>query len=157
VPATVAAGVALFALRTWHYTGTFSVFKGTQASLLSVWRPDMTLVDGVRAAIASVVMVLSTTDPPRMHLGAVPLFVGSFVALAALARIRPFDRTPFPLAVFALSSLAGAVVARGSAYTGRFSIHVIGAMTAVLACALAQAWAAARQAARPRIGPAVTA
>jgi hypothetical protein len=150
VPTTVAAGVALFALRTWYYTGTFSVFKGTQASLLSVWQPGMALTAGLRAAAASVAMVLSTTDPPRLHMGALPLFVAPTLAVAALARIRPFDRLPLPLVLFALSSLAGALVARGTAYTGRFSIHVIGAMTAVLACALAQAWTAASKAARPK-------
>jgi len=61
------------------------------------------------------------------------------------------------LCVFALSSLAGALVAHVGSYTGRFSIHLIGAMTAVLVCALSQAWTAALRIARPKIEPATTA
>jgi hypothetical protein len=39
------------------------------------------------------------------------------------------------VAAFCLASLAGSLVARGSAYPGRFSIHVIPVAVAVAACA----------------------
>jgi hypothetical protein len=37
-----------------------------------------------------------------------------------------------------LASLTGSLVARGTAYPGRFSIHIIGAGATVLVCAAAE-------------------
>lgn len=148
LPATVAVGLALFAWRTWFYTGTFSIFLGTQSALLSLWRPEMSVTGRASAVVSSVMMVLTTTDPPSYHNGAVPVIAGAVLSAAALSGIGLLGRLPFALVGFCLSCLVGAVVARGTAYTGRFSIHLIGASVAVLTCTL---WLASEARRRVRV------
>ena len=70
-------------------------------------------------------MVLTTTDPPAMHNGALPVIAAALLAVLAAAGVPPLGALPFPAVLFMLSSLAGAIVARGSAYPGRFSIHIL--------------------------------
>jgi hypothetical protein len=122
--------------------------------MLSAWQPGRPISDGVRTVVETIMIMLSATDPPRLHAGALPLFAAALIALAALFRVKPFHRLPFALSAFSLSSLAGALVAHVGSYTGRFSIHLIGAMTAVLVCAVSQLWTAALSAVRPRSEPA---
>jgi hypothetical protein len=40
--------------------------------------------------------------------------------------------------LFCLASLSGALVARGSAYSGRFSIHIVGITCGLAVCAVAK-------------------
>jgi hypothetical protein len=137
IPATIALGMFLFALRTWHYTGVFSIFHGTQAGALAVWRSGMTLDNVARNMIESVMMVATTTDPPAYHNGALPILVGAALSVAALTGAGLPGRLPLPLAAFTLAAFSSALIARGTAYPGRFSIHVIGATVAVTICAIA--------------------
>jgi hypothetical protein len=136
--ATVSVGLLLFALRTWHYTGVFSLFHGTAGSALRVWQPGMSLGAGSKAMFDSLMMVLTTTDPPRIHNGSIPLIAGAAAAVAAVTGVGVLRELPFGAVMFCLASLAGALVTRGSAYSGRFSIHIIGAATTVLVCAMAR-------------------
>ena len=140
VPACIAAGLALFALRTWYYTGTFSVFLGTQGTARSIWQPGVSIGEGLTAVFSSLMMVLTTTDPPRYHNGAVPVIVGAAVSALAVTCVGLLGRLPLGLVGFCLSCLVGAAVARGSAYSGRFSIHIVGASIAVLMCAISLAY-----------------
>jgi hypothetical protein len=136
VPASIAIGLALFALRTWHYTGTFSVFMGTQGSQRAIWQPGMSFADTAWAALGSLMMVLTTVDPPHFHNGAVPVMAGAVISLVSLTAVGPLRRMPLAPILFTLSALVGSLVARGSAYSGRFSIHVIAAAVSVLLCAV---------------------
>jgi hypothetical protein len=144
VPAVIAFGMFLFAVRTWYYTGHFSVFYGTQAALLAVWQPGMSAGAAARAMLDSVLMVATTTDPPSYHNGAVPIMAGLIVALAALSGAGVFGRLPLPLMAFTLAAFSSALIARGNAYSGRFSIHVVAATVAILICAIAEAAQLAR-------------
>jgi len=137
VPMAIALGMFLFALRTWHYTGHFSIFYGTQSALLAVWQDGMSFGEVARAMIDSVLMVATTTDPPSYHNGALPVMAGFALAVAALSGAGLVGRLPLPLVAFTLAAFASALIARGSAYSGRFSIHVLGASAAVVTCALA--------------------
>ncbi|MEP6782870.1 MAG: hypothetical protein ABI983_04315 [Acidobacteriota bacterium] len=137
VPAGLAIGMALFALRTWHYTGTFSVFLGTQAGARAVWQEGMSFAQAAAAAFSSLMMVATTTDPPRYHNGSVPIMFGAAVSVAALSGAGWLGRLPFAPVLFTLAAFAGSLVARGSAYSGRFSVHVVGATIAVATCAFA--------------------
>jgi hypothetical protein len=44
---------------------------------------------------------------------------------------------PLPLALFFLVACSGALAARGVAYAGRFSVHLLGAGCALTVCAVA--------------------
>jgi hypothetical protein len=134
VAATLAFGVLLFASRTWYYTGVFSVFYGTQRNLLGVWQPGMPLATVVGRMASSVAMVLTVNDPPRFDLFALPVLIGAVGALLAAARAWRFREVSPRLLIFFAASIAGALVARGSAYPGRFSIHAIPIACAIAVC-----------------------
>ena len=138
IAAVVAAGVLLFAWRTWHYTGVFSVFYGTQRDLLAIRQPGMRPTTVIAGMLDSVWMVLSVNDPARFDVYALPVLAGAAVAVLAALRVPRLSAVPPRLVLFFLASIAGAFIARGSAYPGRFSVHVI-----PIACALAVCGAAA--------------
>jgi hypothetical protein len=137
IVATIAAGVVLFAWRTWYYTGVFSAFYGTQRDLLAIWQPGMTLRDWLGRVRDSVLMVVTVNDPPRFDVYALPVLCGAIVAVAAIARAPRLRAIPTPAALFFFSSIAGAFIARGSAYPGRFSVHIIPIACALTVCAAA--------------------
>jgi hypothetical protein len=82
-------------------------------------------------------MVLTGHDPARLALDSVPLLAAGAIAVAALAGIRGFRDAPLPIVAMFLSGLAGALVTRGWAYEGRFSLHLYGAASALCVWALA--------------------
>jgi hypothetical protein len=137
IAAALALGGVLFAWRTWYYTGVFSVFHGTQREFLAVWKTGMTWQEAMPAMISSVMMVLTGQDPPRLVLHATPLFAAGVISVAALAGIRGFHDAPLPAVVLFLAGLSGALITRGWAYEGRFSIHLYGSASALCV------WAAA--------------
>jgi hypothetical protein len=131
IPGVIGVGVLLFAWRTWHYTGVFSVFYGTQRDLLAIWQPHLPLRTVAERAIGSAMMVLTVNDPPRFDPYALPVLVGAAAALLATLGVPRVRRLPAAPVLFLYSGLAGALLARGSAYAGRFSVHLI-----PIACAL---------------------
>jgi hypothetical protein len=137
IAAVIGAGVGLFAWRTCYYTGVFSVFHGTQRDLLAIWQPGMTAAQFVQRAVASVMMVLTVNDPPRFDPYAVPVLAGAAAAILCVARVPGLRRLPLAPSLFFVTAIAGALVARGSAYPGRFSMHVIPITSAVCVCAVA--------------------
>jgi len=142
VIAALAVGLALFALRTWHYTGNFSVMQGTalDASIgvgRRVWMPGATVSAGLRSMYESVMMVLTTSEPPQVHTGSLPLIAAAIVAVLALVGIPVLRRLPANAVLFTLASLSGSLVARGTAYSGRFSIHYVPIAAAVVMCTAA--------------------
>jgi hypothetical protein len=158
VAITIGVGLMLFAARTWYYTGDFSLFRGTaldieRGSARRVWQPGMSFSEGIGAMYDSVMMVLTTTDPPHIHNGSLPLIAGVLISIAALSGIALPGTLPLSLVLFCLSSLVGALLARGTAYPGRFSVHVIPAATAVLMCAAARAVSLLRRVPRRATAP----
>jgi hypothetical protein len=137
VVAVLAIGVLLFAVRTWHYTGVFSLFYGTQRDVLSTVQPGMSFTDALSRMVASLMMVLTLHDPAQFDVVALPVLTGAAVMVLSLAGVSRLRTLPLPLVLFALSSCAGALIARGSAYEGRFSVHVIPIMCALTTCAAA--------------------
>ncbi len=133
-----AVGLWLFTARTWYYTGVLSMLFGTQAGTLSVWQPTDRGESAVQNVIGSVLMVLTMNDPPRFDVRAVPVFSGALVSVFALVRVPPFRALPFNAVVLCLAGLSGALVARGTAYPGRFSIHLVPVTVALFICAISQ-------------------
>jgi hypothetical protein len=143
----VAAGVFLFTLRTWYYTGVFSMFHGTTMSSHALWQPGLTWPEVAERMGSSALMVLTMNDPARFAWYAIPLIVAAMVSLAAIIGIKAMRDLPLPLVLFFLAGLSGAFVARGVAYSGRFSTILIGAGSAVTVCAVARlvdAWGVKR-------------
>jgi hypothetical protein len=82
-------------------------------------------------------MVLTATDPPAFTWHALPLIIAALIAIAALAGVPLLRNAPAPIVMLFLAGCAGALVTRGWAYEGRFSIHLFAAASALCA------WAAA--------------
>lgn len=133
----IAVGLLLFAARTWHYTGVFSLLYGTQGSARSVWQPTDDGQSPLQNAIGSFLMVLTMADPPTFEPRGLPIVVGFIASVLALIRLKPFDRLPMNAVLVCLAGFAGSLVARGSAYPGRFSAHVIPVATGLSLAAIA--------------------
>ncbi len=139
IVATVGTGMLLFATRTWHYTGVFSVFYGTARDHLAVWQPGISMRVLLTSMMDSVMMVLTVNDPPQWDPYALPVLAGGAVSALAIAGLPVARRLPAAVVLFFFAAIAGAFIARGSAYAGRFSIHVIPVTSAAFICALASA------------------
>jgi hypothetical protein len=129
--------VVLFSLRTYYYTGTVNALAGTQASARSVWQPTGDGQSVAENVIGSVLMVLTMSDPPRWDVRALPIIIGVAVAILGLCGVAPFRRLPMNVSLLCLAGMASAFVARGSAYPGRFSIHLIPVTVALTVCSAA--------------------
>ena len=137
VAGAIVFAMALFTMRTYHYTGVFSMLHGTTWGNHALWRPGQPLSDAAAGMLSSLMMVLTFNDPPRFALYAVPLLFGAIAALAALAGIKGFRDIPLALAAFFVVACSGALAARGVAYAGRFSVHLLGAGCALTIAAIA--------------------
>ena len=137
VTLTLGLGLLLFAWRTWYYTGVFSVFYGTQRDLLAIWQPGMAAGTVLARMAGSVMMVLTMNDPARFDPFALPLLLGAAISVLAIVGVPRLRELAIAPVVFCLSGLAGSLVARGSAYPGRFSFHVIAVSCAIVTCAAA--------------------
>ena len=139
VCASLAIGVTLFAWRTWYYTGVFSFFHGTQREHLAVWKPGMPAAAVLESMVSSLMMVLTASDPPQLAWHSMPLLTAAVIAILALLGAPGLRNAPLPLALFFLAGCSSALVTRGWAYEGRFSIHLFGGAAALCAWS---AWAA---------------
>jgi hypothetical protein len=134
VLACLAVGLTLFAWRTYYYTGVFSVFHGTQRQNVSTIQPTDTWPQAIGHIVEAVLVLVTVQDPPRFDPRAVLVIGGIAIAVLALMRVPGFRRVPAGPALFCAAGLAGALVARGTAYVGRFSIHLMPVAVALAAC-----------------------
>jgi hypothetical protein len=137
VAGMVLTAMFLFTLRTYHYTGVFSMLHGTTWGNHALWRPGQPLPEAAAGMLSSLLMVLTFNDPPRFALYALPLLIAAAVALAAMLNIGRMRELPLALVAFFLVACSGALAARGVAYAGRFSVHLLGAGCALTVCAIA--------------------
>ena len=145
----VAAGMLLFALRTWYFTGHFSFFQGTTIGVNSIYQPGMSMLELARRMLDSAWMVLSMNDPPRFIWYAAPLIAAGVISLAAILYVPVARDLPLSIVLFFLAGMSGALVARGVAYSGRFSTIVIGSATAISIAAIALAWTGRKSGVEP--------
>ena len=138
VPSVIGLGLLCFAWRTWLYTGVFSVFHGTQRYIVSLWQPGAPVGVTLRRVAHSVLLVLTVNDPPRFDPFALPILAGAVVAVLSIAGTPKLRDLPAAAVLFFFASIAGAFVAAGWTYTGRFSIHVMPITCALAACGAAR-------------------
>lgn len=132
----MAIGLWLFTARTYYYTGVPSMLHGTTAYLNSVWSGPGGRLAAIGRVGSSLAMLVTLNDPPRFDIRAVPVITGVIAAVAGLAGVRRLRSVPLGAALFCLAGLAGGFVARGVAYPGRFSTHLIPVTVALAVCAV---------------------
>ena len=86
----------------------------------------------------SVMLVLTVNDPPRFDPYALPILAGAAVAVLSLAGTPRLRDLPAAAVLFFFASIAGAFVAAGWTYTGRFSVHVMPITCALTVCGVAR-------------------
>ena len=82
-------------------------------------------------------MVLTLNDPARYDPFAIPVVGGAVAAILGLLGVPRLRTLPMGLVLFFISAVVGAFVARGSAYAGRFSLHIIPVTCALSVSAIA--------------------
>jgi hypothetical protein len=125
----IGAGITAFAARTWYFTGDFSFFAGTtikqNGTGLGLTLSSFASAAAWRSALESVMMIVTVQDPPRFDVRAVLVLGGVVAAVGGLLGAPVLRRLPLAPAVMCVAGIVGGLVARGQAYPGRFSIHVI--------------------------------
>jgi len=84
---------------------------------------------------------LTGADPPAFAWYALPILAAAVVAAAALAGAPVLRDAPLPVVAMFVAGASGALVTRGWAHEGRFSIHLYGASAALCGWGLSRAWA----------------
>jgi hypothetical protein len=135
-------------MRTWYYTGHFSLFLGTQRDLVSTGLGVSTIFSGAAwgRALESVAMIATVQDPPRLDPRVVVVTAGAACAVLGLLAAPVVRRLPFGLSMFCVGAIAGGLVVRGSAYAGRFSVQLIPVGTAVAVRSMTLAFGQSAQA-----------
>ena len=139
----IGVAVTAFAARTRYYTGVWSVFAGTtrehNATGLALSWGSLASGDTWRRAAESVLMIVTVQDPPRFDIRAVLVVAGVIAAAGGLLNAPFLRRLPLSLVVCCFGAIVGGLVARGVAYPGRFSLHLIPMAVALSVCAVTQA------------------
>jgi hypothetical protein len=135
---TFAAGVALFALRTWWYTGVFSIFYGTSLKNNDLGlRPSTIASPAVWSRIGhSLSALVWMNEPPHPDVRAIAVVIGAGLALLALLQVPRFTKLPLALALVIVGSAASSLLAHTHNYPGRMSIHLVPFAVAMTAVAL---------------------
>jgi hypothetical protein len=134
----IALGLVFFAWRTYHYTGVFSVFHGTQRYIVAIWQPGMAFETYVEKLVYNVMLVLTVNDPPRFDVYALPVLGGALIAVLSVSGTPRLRELPAAAVLFFFAAIAGAFVTRGWVYAGRFSVHVLPITCALVTCAVAR-------------------
>jgi hypothetical protein len=134
---TFAAGVALFAARTWWYTGAFSVLYGTSLKNNDTGLRLTTMFDasvwsrvwhGLRALVWM-------NEPPSPDPRAVLVAVGLLLSVGALLQLPKVNRLPLSIAVVSVGACVSTLFAHTHNYPGRMSIHLVPFAVAMTATA----------------------
>ena len=146
VAAAIGLGLVGLAWRNWHYSGVFDTFYGTQRYVVAIWQPGAPVAESLQRLVHSVLLVLTVNDPPRFDLYALPILGGAIVAVLSIAGAPRLRDLPAAAVLFFFASIAGAFVAAGWTYTGRFSIHVMPITCALAVCGVARLTRGSRRA-----------
>jgi hypothetical protein len=122
-----AAGLLLFALRTWYYTGVFSLFYGTSLKNNDTGLRLTTLGSPAvwRQVGHSLKALLWMNEPPSFDVRAIAVFAGSGLAVLALLQVPRLNRLPFRIAAGCAGAMVGAAFVHTHNYPGRMSIHLM--------------------------------
>lgn len=141
----VAAGVALFMVRTWWYTGVFSLFYGTSLKNNDTGLRLQTLASAdvwtrITHSLATLVWV---NEPPQPDVRAVFVVTGVAAALLALLQAPVLKAMPVAIVLVIVGTMASGLFVHTHNYPGRMSITLAppAAAAAVIAVVLmGRAW-----------------
>jgi len=141
--ATFAAGVALFAARTWWYTGVFSILYGTSLKYNDTGlRPATIASPEVWGRVwHSLRALVSVNEPPSMDFRGILVVAGVLLSLGALLQLPKLNRLPMTVAIVTLGACASSLLAHTHNYPGRMSIHLAPFAVAMTATAGARLFA----------------
>ena len=135
--ATIAAGVGLFAARTWWYTGHFSVLYGTSFAVQQTGL-GLNTIDSSSAWArvgGNLSAMIWMNEPPRPDVRAALVALGVVLSLAALVQIPYANRLPLSIALATGGAMASSFIAFAHHYPGRMSVHLVPFAVAMTACA----------------------
>ena len=138
--ATFGVGVGLLALRTWWFTGVFSVLHGTSLKNNDTGLRVATLAsaDVWRRVTHSLSALVWMNEPPSPDPRSAIVVLGVLLSALALIQIPRLERLPFALGVVTLGASASSFFAHTHNYPGRMSIHLVPFAVAAVACAAAR-------------------
>ena len=125
--AAFASALLLFMLRTWYYTGNFSLFHGTSLRHNDTGLRPWSLLDGAvwSRVWHSLQSFAWMNEPPHPDVRSSVMVAGLVIGVAALMQVPVARRVPAALVLTAAGSAAGAFFAHAHGYPGRFSIHAL--------------------------------
>ncbi len=141
----LATGVALFMLRTWWYTGVFSLFYGTSLKNNDTGLRIHTLVSAdvwtrIGHSLASLVWM---NEPPQPDIRAAVVVAGVAAALLAVVQTPVLKGLPVAIVLLIAGTMASGLFVHTHNYPGRMSITLAppAAAAAVIAVVLmGRAW-----------------
>jgi hypothetical protein len=124
---TFAAGVALFAARTWRYTGVFSVLYGTSLKNNDTGLRPTTMFDAsVWSRVWHGLRTLAwMNEPPSPDPRAMLVAAGLLLSVAALLQVPKVGRLPLSIAIVCVGACVSTLFAHTHNYPGRMSIHLV--------------------------------
>ncbi len=147
--AVCAAGVALFAARTWWYTGAFSLLYGTSLKNNDTGLRPSTLLSAApwRNVAHSLAALVWMNEPPHADPRALLVAAGCVMVLAAICQVPRLREIPAPIALALVGATLSAFLAHTHGYPGRMSIHLVPfAVSAAILGSMALVRAGARRA-----------
>jgi hypothetical protein len=125
--AVFAAGLALFAGRTWWYTGVFSLLYGTSLKNNDTGLRLSTVlsIDPWQKVAHSLSALVWMNEPPRPDPRALLVAGGVLVAIAALCQLPRLRDVPAAIVIVVVGSSLSSFLAHTHGYPGRMSIHLI--------------------------------
>jgi hypothetical protein len=125
--AVFAAGVALFAARTWWFTGVFSLLYGTSLKNNDTGLRLTTIASAApwRKVGHSLSALMWMNEPPHPDPRALLVAVGLIAAVGALCQVPRLRQLPLSLVIVVLGGCVSAFLVHTHNYPGRMSIHLV--------------------------------
>lgn len=122
-----AVGVGLFALRTWWYSGVFSLLYGTSLKNNDTGLRWSTLGSTIvwKRIAHSLGALVWMNDPPAPDPRALLVVAGAVLSVLALLQVPRVSRLPASIALATIGATISSFIAHTHAYPGRMSIHLV--------------------------------
>ncbi len=135
----VAAGVGLFMLRTWWYTGVFSLFYGTSLKNNDTGLRVSTIASAdVWTRIAhSLSALVWMNEPPHVDPRSAMVVAGVLATALAAGQVPVVRHMPAALVLVTLGAMASSLFVHTHNYPGRMSITLVPLASAATVIALA--------------------
>jgi hypothetical protein len=129
--AVLMIGVALFALRSWFYTGQLNPFAGTSFALNHTGLAPTTVLSPevwrkVSHSLFAQMIVNEVFDVRGLI-----VYAGCVAGVLAVAQVPVFAELPLSPSIAIVGGLAGALLAHAHGYPGRFAVHLVPLATSI--------------------------